>query len=95
MKKHKFEIEGFAGDETKMSEEEIKKGLRDSLDYLDWISILHNAIENRKTSWNDNPVREWRNASDELLFAVKEAFEEKNSIPSQWQHIRNQKVKEK
>ena len=33
---------------------------------LDWSKILYNAIQSRKLSWNENPVKEWRNASDEV-----------------------------
>lgn len=65
---------------------------RDSLDDLNWIDILHKAIQNRKTSWNDNPVWEWRNAGDEILFAVKAAFEKHNKISSQWAYLRKKKL---
>lgn len=54
--------------------------LRNILDTLDWIAILHAAIENRKTSWGLNPIKEWRNASDEILSEVKRAFAKKNNI---------------
>lgn len=46
---------------------------KDKLQKLDWKKILHNAIQNRRTAWNENPVKEWRNASDEIcLEAIKE-----------------------
>jgi len=35
-----------------------------------WIKILSNATKNRPTSWGDDAVREWRNASDEVLMAL-------------------------
>jgi hypothetical protein len=47
---------------------------------LDWIKILDRAIKMRPTSWNDNPVREWRNASDEINFAVVHALEEEGIL---------------
>ena len=71
--------------------QETEKRCRDSLDKLDGIKILNQAIENRKTSWNNNPVAEWRNAGDEILFAVKKAFEEANNIPSQWAFLKSKK----
>ena len=45
---------------------------------LDWIAILDEAIKARPTSWwvgKTSPVREWRNASDEVCFAVINAME--------------------
>jgi len=47
---------------------------------LDWKKILRNAIDNRPTSWCTMPVREWRNASDELCLAVIRDMEEKGLI---------------
>ena len=44
---------------------------------LDWIQILAEAIRMRPTSWNEKPVREWRNASDEICTAVIRALEKK------------------
>lgn len=43
---------------------------------LDWIKILHKAIENRRSSWGERPVVEWRNASDEVCSAVLVALRE-------------------
>jgi len=42
---------------------------------LDWIEILREAIEMRRSSWGDRPVVEWRNASDEVCFALLRALE--------------------
>lgn len=45
---------------------------------LDWIAILDEAIKARPTSWwvgETSPVREWRNASDEVCFAVINAMD--------------------
>jgi len=49
--------------------------IRVQLYQLDWIQILAEAIRMRPTSWNENPVREWRNASDEICSAVIRALE--------------------
>jgi hypothetical protein len=54
--------------------------LRARLYQLDWIKILADAIEMRPTSWNDKPVREWRNASDEICSAVIRALEKEGKI---------------
>ena len=43
---------------------------------LDWKAILGRAIERRPRSWGDYPVREWRNASDEVGLAVLAAMVE-------------------
>ena len=51
---------------------------RYSIMRLDWIAILDEAIKARPTSWwvgKTSPVREWRNASDEVCFAVINAME--------------------
>jgi len=52
---------------------------------LDWIKILNRAIKNRPTSWHDPAVREWRNASDEILFSLMQELKENN--PPYWQKI--------
>lgn len=54
---------------------EIRERTRLELYRLDWIKILKTAIENRRTSWGEDVVREWRNASDEILGAVMTAAE--------------------
>ena len=56
------------------------KDLRIELFQLDWIKILDRAIKMRPTSWKKDPVLEWRNASDEINFAVIRALEEKEII---------------
>ena len=47
---------------------------------LDWTHILDKAIKNRPLSWHKPTVREWRNASDEICFAVIREMEEKGLI---------------
>lgn len=59
---------------------EEKEKLLNDLARLDWILILDSAIKGRKTSWNENPVREWRNASDEIYGAVVLALKNKWKI---------------
>jgi len=48
---------------------------------LDWKEILRYAIESRKSSWADNPVREWRNAGDTVFCALLEALRKKGVDP--------------
>lgn len=51
--------------------EKFQQELEDALwRKIDWIKLLSDAISNRKTSWNENPVIEWRNASDEIRSAL-------------------------
>ena len=47
---------------------------------LDWIKILRYAVDNRRSSWGEYPVREWRNAGDEVCLAVIKEMEEKGLI---------------
>lgn len=51
--------------------------IRRELYRLNWIGVLKNAIANRPGSWSKNPVREWRNTSDEILSALMTAMEKK------------------
>jgi len=45
---------------------------------IDWIKVFRDAYENRKSSWWDlGHIQEWRNATDEILFAFWKQFEEK------------------
>jgi hypothetical protein len=64
--KNKFELDQRIYILLKQQREEIKNVLYG----LNWIKILNDAIKSRPLSWNDNPVREWRNASDEICFEV-------------------------
>lgn len=59
--------------------------LRAELYKLDWIKIMQQAIESRPSSWNRSkpfecPILEWRNASDEVCYAVINALEDKGLI---------------
>jgi len=63
---------------VKLNEKKVKR-IKAVLHKLDWIKILHTAIESRPTSWGIRPVREWRNASDEILFAVVKEIEKLKS----------------
>jgi hypothetical protein len=62
--------------------EDPRRELKYQLYTLDWIGILKAAIESRPTSWGDDPVREWRNASDEVCFALARALEAKGLLSS-------------
>jgi hypothetical protein len=63
-------IEAYA--QKRVQEERVNISIE--LMQLDWIKILNEAIKMRESSWNDNPVREWRNASDEICGAVLRAM---------------------
>lgn len=62
--------------------EVIKMGklIHEDLYKLNWIKILRNAIDNRRSSLGKFPVIEWRNASDEICLAVIKAMEEAGII---------------
>jgi hypothetical protein len=63
-----------------MKEEPKTLDLELELHRLDWIQILYEAIKGRPTSWGKEPVTEWRNASDEVLFSLLHALQEKGII---------------
>jgi len=45
---------------------------------VDWIKVLKDAYESRKTSWFEiGHIKEWRNCTDEILFAVWHQLEPK------------------
>lgn len=47
---------------------------------IDWIKVFKDAYEQRKTSWYElGHIKEWRNATDEILFAVWHQFEKEIS----------------
>jgi len=49
--------------------------LRQILYRLDWKKIIHDAYRMRPSSWREDPILEWRNASDCVCFAVMDALE--------------------
>jgi len=57
-----------------------KEEVVDSLYKLDWIIIMRDAIEMRPSSWNQNPIREWRNSSDEVCSATIGALRKLHNI---------------
>lgn len=63
-------IEAYKNEEG----EKMRENISIELMRLDWIKILNEAIKMRKSSWNEDPVREWRNASDEICGAVLRAM---------------------
>lgn len=68
--KFKKLIRSYLNKEASRVEDDIKWRLTK----LNWIKILDGAIKNRPTSWNDDPVREWRNASDEIWGSIMRAM---------------------
>ena len=53
-----------------------KRDLKTLLYRLNWIKILDEAIKMRPTSWKENPVTEYRNASDEINSALIRTLED-------------------
>lgn len=44
---------------------------------IDWIRVFKDAYNGRKTAWREmGNIQEWRNATDEVLFAVWKQIEE-------------------
>jgi len=44
---------------------------------VDWYRVFKDAYEGRKSSWFElGHIQEWRNATDEVLFAVWKQIEE-------------------
>jgi len=56
--------------------DEIEQKVRDAFRKIEWIKVLSEAINSRPSSWGNDVVREWRNASDELEWAVTKALEQ-------------------
>lgn len=51
---------------------ENEKSLAGLLANLDWKKILYHAVNEGilSSAWNENPVREWRNASDSIYCSI-------------------------
>jgi len=48
---------------------------------MDWYKVFKDAYESRKTSWYElGHIQEWRNCTDEILFAVWKQVEEITSL---------------
>ncbi len=79
------DMDFLAGDILSLIETERKEyryyNVKIPMYRLDWIKILDTAIKNRRTSWGEDPVYEWRNASDEISYAVINAMEEAGIFP--------------
>jgi hypothetical protein len=44
---------------------------------MDWIKVFRDAYKSRESSWYElGHIQEWRNATDEVLFAVWKQIEE-------------------
>lgn len=75
---------------TPEKQEEKYEPLDKILFSLDWTKILSEAINARKTSWNENPVREWRNASDEVLTALLHALEDNKLVKEPFRELKTE-----
>lgn len=74
------EIKDFIRQALSTVEREAREDFRQELYSLNWIEILSKAIFLRPTSWNDNPVREWRNASDQIVGSLIQELEDKGYL---------------
>lgn len=74
--------------------EEERKLVRIELYQLDWIKILDIAIKSRPTSWGKDIVREWRNASDEILGAMMTEAEKQKIFINPFQKLVENKGEE-
>ncbi len=79
----------------------FKKGIeveREKIMYaiwrLDWIKIMNTAIKVRPTSWNEDPIREWRNASDEVVGALMNEATKKDIFEDQWKKAKKELERE-
>lgn len=76
------------GAEYRRGKEDAQSGsdkdwdVRGLIHNLNWSKILHSAIESRKTSWKEDPVYEWRNASDEICMAFFREMEDQGILKS-------------
>ena len=60
----------------KMENKEIEELKQIMYGKIDWIEVFKDAYEGRKTSWVElGHIQEWRNATDEVLFAVWKQLE--------------------
>jgi hypothetical protein len=86
MKLHQ-EINDLFGDlagRLKAAREEAKAEAEAALHQLNWMQILRKAIDSRPSSWKPEPVWEWRNASDEVMFSVLWACYEAGIFVDPW-----------
>jgi len=75
----KYDLE-FIRKFHKSKETKDNETLKQILHNLSWFDIMRRAIEHRKTSWSENPIFEWRNATDEVCMAVLNALEDKGVL---------------
>lgn len=66
----RLEVIDFISQLLLQTEDRVREEIKTDLYQLDWIRILKRAIDSRPRSWSDNPVLEFRNASDEVLAAM-------------------------
>ena len=65
-----------------MVKQKAEIDLKGKMYRLDWIEILRRAVDMRPTSFrSDPPFWEWRNASDEICYAVVHAMEDAGIVP--------------
>jgi hypothetical protein len=58
-------------DQDQISRADEREKLIQILYSLDWVKVMRDAYEGRKTSWEEiGHIREWRNATDEIMGAV-------------------------
>jgi len=62
----------------------LRDELRDDISKLNWARVLDEAIKSRPTSWKQDPVWEYRNASDEVKWAMMRACYETGVFDDPW-----------
>ena len=58
-----------------------REGAEEAIESLNWMKVLDEAVKSRPTSWNKDPIWEYRNASDEVKWAVKRHLIADGKIP--------------
>ena len=89
----KVNLKDFIRQEIANARWEEREKVKYQLLKLDWIKILHEAIEGRKTSFGIYPIREWRNASDQICGSMVRHAEEKGIFRGFFTEIRTKRIK--
>ena len=83
--------------------EKMKEDFKRAIYGLDMIKIVGDAIQNRETSWSEKcfvcghphepAIVEWRNATDEIRWAILRELERKKILKSLMDVVRDAKLK--
>lgn len=84
----------YSFEETRKLMKEMRNVIRvELMSLIDWIEVVDRAVKMRPTSWGENPIREWRNASDEIWYALASQAEAKGIFPTLEERLKGQKKK--